>query len=238
MDIVPPKNQAEPGPAYQPTGVPPLADQPVPSPAPYLAGTPAGPKPDDFDGHKWRSIVSTIGLFASAFLIAILLNTFVIQSYQVDGQSMEPTLQNDDRLIVNKVSRTISRIDGHQYVPKRGDIIIFNQVGLPGFIGQKQLIKRVIGLPGNRVVVADGRITIYDASHPDGFNPDTTGDYRISAPATIGNVDVTLQSNELFVCGDNRSNSEDSRYFGPIKTDTVIAKLVLRILPLNQVQGF
>ena len=237
MDIVPPKNQAEPGPAYQPPGVPPSADQPKPL-APYLAGTPAGPEPDDFDRHKWRSIVSTIGLFASAFLIAILLNTFVIQSYQVDGQSMEPTLQNNDRLIVNKVSRTISRIDGHQYVPKRGDIIIFNQVGLPGVVGQKQLIKRVIGLPGNRVVVADGRITIYDPSHPDGFNPDTSGDYRISAPTTIGNVDVTLQSNELFVCGDNRGNSEDSRYFGPIKTDTVIAKLVLRILPLNQIQGF
>lgn len=238
MDIIPPNNQADPGPAYQPR-VPSSADGSAPTPAPYLAGTPAGPPPDDDDRHKsWRSVLSTIALFASAFLIAILLNTFVIQSYQVDGQSMEPTLQNDDRLIVNKIPRTISRIDGHQYVPRRGDIIIFNQVGLPGFVGQKQLIKRVIGLPGNRVVVADGRITIYDPSHPDGFNPDTSGDYRISAPTTVGNVDVTLQSNELFVCGDNRSNSEDSRYFGPIRTDAVIAKLVLRILPVNQVQSF
>lgn len=239
MDIIPPKNQADPGPAYQPPGVPPSSASSKPIPAAYLAGTPAGPEPDDYGRHKsWRSILSTIALFASAFLIAILLNTFVIQSYQVDGQSMEPTLQNNDRLIVNKIPRTVSRINGHQYVPNRGDIIIFNQVGLPGFVGQKQLIKRVIGLPGNRVVVADGRITIYDAGHPDGFNPDTTGDYHISAPTTVGNVDVTLQSNELFVCGDNRSNSEDSRYFGPIRTDTVIAKLVLRILPVNQVQSF
>jgi signal peptidase I len=239
MDIVPPKNQDDPGPAYQPTGVLSSSDQSGPPPAPYLAGTPAGPEPGGPDDHRsFRSILSTIGLFASAFLIAILLNTFVIQSYQVDGQSMEPTLQNNDRLIVNKVPRTVSRIDGHQYIPKRGDIIIFNQVGLPGFVGQKQLIKRVVGLPGNRVVVADGRITVYDAGHPSGFNPDTTGDYRINAPTIVGNGDWTLQNDELFVCGDNRGNSEDSRYFGPIKTDTVIAKLVLRILPLNQAQSF
>jgi signal peptidase I len=199
--------------------------------------TAVDPTNTDEPGH-WQNIASTIALFLSAFIIAILLNTFVIQSYQVDGESMETTLQNNDRLIVNKIPRTIARIDGHQYVPRRGDIIIFNQVGLPGFTGQKQLIKRVIGLPGERVVVADGKITIYNNSHIAGFNPDTTGDYRITAPTTIGSIDISLQPDELFVCGDNRSNSEDSRYFGPIKTGTVVAKLVLRILPLNHTQSF
>jgi signal peptidase I len=192
----------------------------------------------DVNQSRWRGVLSTITLFGSAFLIAILLNTFIIQSYQVDGQSMEPTLQNDDRLIVNKVARTISRIDGHQYVPHRGDIIIFNQDGLPGFIGQKQLIKRVIALPGERVVVQDGKITIFNSAHPNGFNPDTSTGYYISAPTTVGNVDITLQKDEIFVCGDNRGNSEDSRYFGPIKTNQVVAKLVLRILPLNKTSSF
>jgi signal peptidase I len=220
MEIIPPKNQVQP-----PAGGPP-AQAPPPT-----------PKPRFWKGH-FAGLASTVSLFLSAFLIAVLLNTFVIQSYQVDGQSMETTLQNNDRLMVNKVPRTISRIDGHQYVPKRGDIIIFNQDGLPNFVGQKQLIKRVIGLPGDRVVVAGGHITIYDKSHPDGFNPDTTGDYHITAPTTEGNFDNTLKSDELFVCGDNRGNSEDSRYFGPIKTDQVVAKLVFRILPLNKAQGF
>lgn len=209
MEIVPPKNQAS-----------------------------SPPQPNLNNGHSWRNVASTVALFVAAFGVAILLNTFVIQSYQVDGQSMEPTLQNNDRLIVNKIPRTISRIDNHQYVPHRGDIIIFNQVGLPSFIGEKQLIKRVIGLPGERVVVADGKITVYNPAHPRGFNPDTSDGYTITAPSTVGNVDVTLQKNELFVCGDNRSNSEDSRYFGPIKTSSVVAKLVLRILPLNQVNKF
>lgn len=196
----------------------------------YDAGLTSSPSPVN-------NILSTVWLFLAALLIAVLLNTFVIQSYQVDGESMQNTLHNGDRLIVDKIPRTISRIDGHQYVPKRGDIIIFNQQGLPGFSGTKQLIKRVIGLPGDHVVVADGHITIYNAQHPEGFNPDTTGDYHIDQPTGIP-YDGVLKSDELFVCGDNRGNSEDSRSFGPIKTDQVVAKLVLRIFPLDKAQSF
>jgi signal peptidase I len=218
MDMIPPRNAPAPG-------------EPKPAPTPP-------PKVSYADESRFRSVFSTIMLFASAFAIAILLNTFVIQSYQVDGESMEHTLQNDDRLIVDKVPRTVSRITGHQYVPKRSDIIIFNEQGLPGFVGEKQLIKRVIGLPGERVVVNNGRITVYNSQHPNGFDPDDSGTYQTSSPETAGNVDIQLQSDELFVCGDNRPNSEDSRYFGPIKTNQVVAKLVLRIMPLSDARKF
>lgn len=217
------------------------------SPTPQTAGSdrpaaevPSSSRPPRLPGEKnpLRSVISTIGLLAAALSIAIFLNTFVIQSYQVDGQSMEQTLQNDDRLIVNKVPRTISRLTHHQYVPGRGDVIIFNEAGLPGFVGEKQLIKRVIGLPGDRVVVNNSRITVYNAQHPGGFDPDDSGTYKTASDVTVGNVDITLQKDELFVCGDNRPNSEDSRYFGPIKTNQVVAKLVLRILPLNKARSF
>lgn len=224
MEIIPPKKQAGHKAYHRPH---------EPAAGPAAPTEPAGQPAES----RLRNTLSTVGLFASALLIAILLNTFVIQSYQVDGQSMETTLHNGDRLIVNKVPRTLSRLDGHQYVPKRGDIIIFNEQGLPGFIGEKQLIKRVVGLPGDHVVVAGGKITIYNSQHPDGFNPDTSGDYRISQPTGIP-FDGVLKSDELFVCGDNRGNSEDSRSFGPIKTNQVVAKLVLRILPLNETQSF
>lgn len=219
--------------------IPPLSSKSASSGPPPAPSDPYPPDPRFSDKKgTLRPILSTIGLFVSAFIIAILLNTFVIQSYQVDGQSMEKTLQNDDRLIVDKIPRTWSRITGHQYVPHRGQIIIFNENGLPGFIGQKQLIKRVVGLPGERVVVANGHVMIYNAQHPDGFNPDTAGIYHIDATSTPGSVDQTLGPNQIFVCGDNRANSEDSRYFGPVNTNQVVAKLILRILPLNNAKSF
>lgn len=225
MEIIPPKHDGEHKPAYSRP-----ADA-GPAPAPIQ------PASDNRRPSRFHGLASTIGLFVTAFLIAILLNTFVIQSYQVDGQSMEPTLQNDDRLIVDKIPRTIARIDGHQYVPHRGDIIIFNQDGLPGFVGTKQLIKRVIGLPGEHVVVRGGRVTIYNSQHPNGFDPDDQGKYTIKQPTTQ-EFDGYLQKDQLFVCGDNRPNSEDSRYFGPIKTSQVVAKLVLRILPVGETKSF
>jgi signal peptidase I len=190
-----------------------------------------------------RGILSTVGILLLAPIIAVLLTLFVFQSYQVDGPSMEPTLQNNDRLIVWKLSRTWSRITGHQYVPSRGDIIILNESGLASYSGgsdEKQLVKRVLGLPGDHVVIKDNVVTIYNNEHPKGFQPDTTLPYgsTTAIPPTTDNVDVTLSETELFVCGDNRPQSLDSRRFGPIQTSQVVGKLVARILPLNAIEKF
>jgi signal peptidase I len=247
-----PQNSPMP-PNQQPTGQPPAteggvsvstnstANNPYPAPAPAKAAEDSQknqPSKKDYSGLK--SIISTLLLLAIAPLIAFAITTFALQSYQVDGESMETTLQNNDRLIVNKFSRTIARVTGHQYVPHRGDIIIFNQANLPdtAFGETKQLIKRVIGLPGERVVVQNGKITVYNKVHPSGFNPDTFTGYTIAAKTTAGDVDVTLNANQIFVCGDNRPNSEDSRYFGPISTSDIVGKLVLRLLPANKAEKF
>lgn len=221
------------------------------TPIPAVNGSPGSslnlnaPKPDGqrpkkhhFEG--WKSIVSTLLLFILAPAIALSITAFAFQSYQVDGQSMQTTLQDKDRLIVNKTPRTWSRVTHHPYLPKRGDIIVFNQSGIfdTGGNQEKQLIKRVIGLPGERVVVKDGQITIYNKEHPNGYNPDRTGDYIITASTTPGNVDTTVPAGSIFVCGDNRTNSEDSRYFGPVKLDHVVGKLLYRVLPINKIQQF
>jgi signal peptidase I len=197
--------------------------------------------PDKSSGIS--GILSTVGILLLAPIIAVLLTLFVFQSYQVDGPSMEPTLQNNDRLIVWKLSRTWSRITGHQYVPNRGDIIILNESGLSSYSGgadEKQLVKRVIGLPGDHIVIKDNVVTIYNNEHPKGFQPDTSLPYGSSTaiPPTTDNVDVTLSGTELFVCGDNRPQSLDSRRFGPIQTSQVVGKLVARILPLNAIEKF
>jgi signal peptidase I len=205
----------------------------VNTPAPYTK------KPTrNYSG--WRGVVSTILLLAIAPLIAFGITSFVIQSYQVDGESMETTLQNNDRLIVDKAPRTVARITGHPYIPHRGDIIIFNQSNLPdtSFGQSKQLIKRVIALPSERIVVKDGKVTVYNDAHPQGFNPDTSTGYKITAPSTTGEVDLVLHGTQIFVCGDNRPNSEDSRYFGPVDADQIVGKLSLRLLPINKAQKF
>jgi signal peptidase I len=192
-------------------------------------------KPDS----NWRSVVSTILLFLLAPILALSITAFAFQSYQVDGESMETTLQNNDRLIVDKIPRTIARITNHPYIPHRGDIVIFNQAGLfDSPTGEKQLIKRVIGLPGDRIFIKDGFITIYNKDNPGGFNPDKSGLYTIAANNTSGDVNMTLQKNEVFVCGDNRPNSEDSRAFGPVNVNNIVGKLSLRLLPISKAQRF
>lgn len=185
-----------------------------------------------------RQTISTVLLFVVAILIAFFIKAFIVQPYVVDGESMQPTLMNGDRLIVDKIPRTIARIDGHPYIPTRGTIIVFNQSNLPNYTGTKQLIKRVVGLPGDRVVVKNGHITIYNSAHPKGFNPDMPDGYPVNAQITSGNIDLTLKPNEIFVCGDNRANSEDSRYFGPVNVNNVVGKLVLRIMPFNKTKAF
>jgi signal peptidase I len=183
----------------------------------------------------WKDFLSTAVILLCAFGVAILMIAFVFRSYQVDGPSMENTLQNNDKLIIWKVPKTWSDITGHPYVPNRGDIIVFTQSGLAQFGQQdtKQLVKRVIGLPGDKVVVDNGVYTIYDKQHPKGFDPDKTLSYGKNIPTTSGDETVVLGPNQLFVSGDNRPDSLDSRDFGPINVHQVIGKLVLRIYPLN-----
>ncbi len=182
-----------------------------------------------------RNIISTVMLFLAAPLLALFLITFVIQSYEVDGPSMQQTLQDKDLLIVNKIDRTLARITSRDYAPPRYQVIIFslNESG-----SARQLVKRVIGLPDERVVVKDGVVTIYSSKHPNGFNPDKGQEYSKSFSSTKGNVDVTVPDGYVFVMGDNRDNSLDSRYFGPIADKTIVGKLGLRIFPLNKAQTF
>lgn len=154
---------------------------------------------------------------------------------------MRSTLENSDHLIVWKVDRTIANLTGTTYIPNRGDVVIFNEPENAEPIGPtgKQLIKRVIGLPGERVVIKGTEITVYNDQHPNGLNPDKELPYGekiiFEKP---NNLDVTVGDNQVFVAGDNRDNSLDSRVFGPLDADNIVGKLVVRILPLNTFKLF
>lgn len=191
-----------------------------------------------------RSIITTVIILIAAPLVAIILTAFVFQSYQVDGPSMQTTLHNNDRLIVWKLPRTWARVTGHQYVPKRGDIVIFvggQAIANFGQDASKQLIKRVIALPGERVQVKDGQIVVYNSTHPNGFDPDKTMSYgKVIGDTQPMNTNgtITLGPHQIFVCGDNRPDSLDSRSFGPVDLDQIVGKLAARILPVNNAERF
>lgn len=191
-------------------------------------------------GSAWKDFLSTAAILLAAFVVALLMIAFVFRSYQVDGPSMEPTLQNNDKLIIWKVPRTWSDITGDSYIPPRGDIIVFTESGLAKYGQQntKQLIKRVIGLPGDTVTVANGEYMIYNAQHPQGFDPDKTMPYGKVIPYTSGDLTIKLGHNQIFVSGDNRPDSLDSRDFGPINTNQIVGQLVLRVYPPDKLKLF
>jgi len=192
--------------------------------------------------ENWQSIASTLAILISAPIIALLLITFVFQSYVVDGPSMKQTLQDGDRLIVVKTGKTMSALRNDAYIPDRGDIIVFARFGTfdPIAGGERQLIKRVVGLPGERITVSNGVVTVFNEEEPEGFNPDTTGGYSNLLASRGGNnsVDITIPDGQVFVMGDNRSNSQDSRVFGPIDSSEIIGRLALRIYPFDSVTTY
>jgi len=192
--------------------------------------------PEEPKKSALRDTLSTIAMLMLALLAAILINLFVFQSYEVDGQSMEPTLQNRDRLIIWKFDKTISAVTNKDYVPNRGDIIVFHKPNG----SSEQLIKRVIGLPGERVVVKDGVITVYNSNNPQGIKPDDAP-YGSTLEETYGNVDVNVGEKEVFVVGDNRiiGASLDSRsVLGNVPLEKIVGKLVFRYLPIGNVNSF
>jgi signal peptidase I len=208
--------------------------QPIQAPENQATSQPVAPKKEKREGGVFSFIVT----LAAAFIIVQVINMFFFQSYKVFGSSMFPTLHDGDRLIISKIGRTSSRITRKEYVPDRGDIIVFVDPQRDDL----QLIKRVIGLPGERVVVKSGEITVYNAEHPGGFNPDTSGIYQADLPEQkTGDVDVTVPKSHLFVSGDNRegSNSLDSRNeLGTVPDDLVVGTLKVRLFPFNSAKFF
>lgn len=212
-------------------------DVPVQAPQPSQSEQREVARKKDERRRRLKSLTSTVLLIVTAPLLAIFITSHVFHSYEVDGQSMETTLQNGDRLIVYKLPKTIANITGKEYIPHRWDIIIFDrpaEIAAPNSV--KHLIKRVIGLPGERVVVKDGVITVYNNENPNGFNPDNGEPYASGFDRTVGNVDVTVGENEVFVAGDNRNNSTDSRIFGPISVDLIVGKATARFVPVNNMR--
>lgn len=199
-----------------------------------------------------KDVLSLVVFVICVVIGTLVLNAFVFRSYNVVGSSMENTLQNDDRVIVNRLPVTWSHFKGEEYVPERGQIIVFANgeatgpltCGVPAGQVDQYIIKRVIAFPGERVTVKGGVLKVYNEEHPDGFSPDEQT--RVDAnngpkEYSSGEVDVIVSAGEIFVAGDNRegSHSYDSRSgLGTIPYCRIIGPAVVRIYPFNQIRTF
>jgi len=191
--------------------------------------------------HPWLKDFASLLFFVAAVILGtVLINTYVFRSFNVEGPSMEKTLYTGDRLIVDRLPVTWAQIQNKQYMPERGQIIVFKNpqytVGNP----DEYIVKRVIAFPGEHVVLKGGHYTVYNSQHPKGFNPDDANHGEPGSP-TSGSVDTIVQDGTLFVSGDHRQGnySFDSRNgLGLIPFYDVVGPVSMRIFPFTGVRTF
>ena len=164
----------------------------------------------------WSGLArDVVGTILPAVLIALLIHVFLAQATRVYGQSMQPNLQTNERLVIEKLSY---RLHG----PRRGDVVVLHDPSG----GSELLIKRVIGLPGERVTIADGQVFIDGVALDEPYlNQETQG----------GGRSWLVPPLHVFVMGDNRQASRDSRSFGPVGRDQIIGRALFRYWPLDQI---
>ena len=158
------------------------------------------------------AIVETLDACLFAALLSLVIITFVVQAFYIPSGSMEPTLMIDDRILVAKFLYRFEPVH-------RGDVIVFRYPLNP----QRDFVKRVIGLPGDRVQLKDGVVYV-------GGQPISEKGYTIKPD--FGNYGpVTVPARDFFVLGDNRNNSEDSRFFGYVPGGNIIGKAIFIYWP-------
>lgn len=160
--------------------------------------------------------------FLLVILIGLFITLFVVQRNTISGPSMEPTLHNKDQIIVEKISKHFSI--------NRGDIVTIDETDDEH--PDNLLIKRIIGLPGERIELKDGKVFVNDQMLQEDYL--AQGVETLVDPVRNEEV-VTLGENEYYVLGDNRPVSKDSRRIGPVKKDQIIGKLLIRFYPFDSI---
>ncbi len=192
---------------------------------------------------RFKDFLNVIVFIASVLCGALLINAFVFRSYNIVGASMEDTLYDGERIIVNRIPVTASYIRNETYIPERGNVIVFENPKHDLKKQDKYIIKRVIGLPGDRVVVSNGKMTLYINNSEEGIDPDTIIEDKPRSPVS-GEIDTVVGDDEIFVVGDHRdgNHSWDSRSgsegLGNIPLYNVVGPVSMRLFPITKFRFF
>jgi signal peptidase I len=207
------------------------ADVPGGGPEPHAAAPSA---------RRNRWLREAVVVLVFAFLVAVVLRTYVVQTFYIPTGSMEPTLQVGDRILVNKLSYHLHGIG-------RGDIVVFNRPKSENCGGPavNDLVKRVIGLPGETISTSDGYVDINGKRLNESWLPPShqgiTGQGppgNPAGPAANLSSPYKIPANNYYVMGDNRTDSCDSRFWGPISGSLIVGKVELRVWPLSSLHLF
>jgi signal peptidase I len=169
-------------------------------------------------------IIEVGKVILTVLVTVIIIRLFVFQVFEVEGSSMEPNFHNNEYLLVEKVSYRL-------HAPKRGDVVVFKYPNNP----EVNYIKRIIGLPGETVRIANNQVSVNGQPLAEGYL--TSGEETLVSAAGDRPYELTLSSDQYFMMGDNREHSSDSRDWGPLKRDLMIGRASVVIFPHSGVSA-
>ena len=167
-----------------------------------------------------RSLIEWVAVIIGALVVALVVKTFLVQAFYIPSESMVPTLEVRDRVLVNKLSYDLGDVS-------RGDVVVFDRPGGPGPDGIAELIKRVVAVEGETVEGRDNQVFVDGEAIDEGYLPDGT--------ITSDFGPETIPEDHIWVMGDNRSASDDSRRFKAIPEGDIVGKAFVIIWPLSEV---
>jgi signal peptidase I len=171
----------------------------------------------------WLEIWDIIKFLAPIVVIVFVVRTYIAQPFIVDGESMSPNFHTGHYLIIDELSYRL-------HEPKRGDVVVLRYP----LDTSRFFLKRIVGLPGERVTIKDGKVYITNAEHPDGAP--LVEPYESQATFPAGQFkDVLLEPGEYFAMGDNRAGSSDSRAWGILPRKDIVGHALFRLFPINQI---
>jgi len=179
-------------------------------------------------GPRGAALAEWALVIVGAVVLAVVVKVFLLQAFYIPSLSMYPTLHEGDRVLVNKLSY-------HLHDVNRGDIVVFERPAAETSSNIPDLIKRVVGLPGESIVISDGSVYVDGKKLPESYLPTGTVTSAQAAPyKCTSQAPCVVPPGSVWVMGDNRADSKDSRYFGPIPESSIVGRAFVRVWPFGR----